>query len=480
LIYMRGYGQNRPGGTSTTAGNANMYCEGARGTPANPIAVGNGDTLGGFIGGGYDGANWFIDYNTASPNFFGYYATEGWNYTGTTTTQAGSGILLLAQPQWTRVVPNGTAGRQHIIYSSWTTATNAPAQLNLNLGSGTAGTAPTQTNTDGTTFTGYGRANISLINSRTSIYGVPSSDPAADNITLSGTNYISLISGRRSGASGRRNQIQLGDDLGGIQFFGQTTNSSTGAGVNVGKIQMNALETFTSGAHGTNLFLQTTQIGTGNLTTRIGLSDQVNNYNADSHLFSDKSGTFSALELSTNSNAVFASGVTVGGTGVVYPGDGQIQSYAWQPAYGSFYDTTNQSAANTTNLNLVSIGSATTSSDIVLTGNGAQVSNAGVYNIQMSIQFDNSGNNAQDVVVWLRQNGTDLANSAGVITVPGQHGGIDGKIVSSWNYLVPANANDTFYLYWQPQSTAVTIATTTVGTGTPQAPGVIFTIVRER
>jgi hypothetical protein len=34
--------------------------------------------------------------------------------------------------------------------------------------------------------------------------------------------------------------------------------------------------------------------------------------------------------------------------------------------------------------------------------------NAGVYNVQFSAQFSNSDNSIQDVVIWVRKNGTDI------------------------------------------------------------------------
>lgn len=480
-VTVRGYGQNVPNGTAATNANPNITLENGFGTSASPTAVTANQNIGGFIVTGFDGLNWGSDQNQ-SYNFLGWFATEAMTNNGSTATyQAGSGFNVYVQPQWTR--PGLNATRQRLMINTWTTSSTGPSQMNLSIGSGVDGTAPTMTMVDGTTYTGYGRANLAFPNSLMFVNGVPSQDTAPDNNSLTGTNVVTIVGNRRSGASGRRNSIVIGDNLGGISFNGQSATNSTGVGVAGAQIIAQALDNFSGGTtRGTSLTLLTVNSGTNAVpTTRALLTDRQNSYRSDSHQFTDKTGSFVGLTVTTNTNATFASGITAGGTGVTYPGDGQVQNLAWQPAYASFYDTTAaQTTGTTTGLNTVLIGTVSTASGVTLVSNGARVTNAGVYNIQQSIQFSNSGAGAQDVVVWLRQNATDLTNTAGVVTVPGTHGGGDGKIIASWTYVEDAVANDTFYLMWQPQSTNISIDTTTVGTGTPQSPGVILNVTRVR
>ena len=67
---------------------------------------------------------------------------------------------------------------------------------------------------------------------------------------------------------------------------------------------------------------------------------------------------------------------------------------------------------------------------------------AGLYNIQFSAQLLSYANAADNVTIWIRQNGTDVASTAGIQSVPAIHGGVAGAIIASWNYFLQVNAND--------------------------------------
>ena len=468
-INIRAFGQNNPNGASNTNANPNIRIENSFGTNSAPTTVTANQNLGGIIVGGYDGRNWPADYSMSN-NFLGWYATETMTNDGSTSTlAAGSGFNIYVQPAWTR--PGINQSRQRFIVTSWSTSTTAPSINNIVMGAG-VDTTNTSVSLNGNTYIGPGRANMQFINSNVYQVGVPFQDTAPDNTTLNSTNIYTFVAGRRSGTTGRRDAIQSGDNLGGFNWNGQTANNGTQFGSQSAVFVCDALENFSSTVRGSRLRMQTTNSGTNILSTRFALTDQQNQYGSQLHTFYNTATNFRFMDISTSSVYTYVP--------LQFP-DLTQQTTAWQPAYGSFYDTTAaQTTSTTTGLNTAQIGTTTTASGVTLVSNGAQVTNAGVYNVQMSIQFENSGSGAEDVVVWLRQNSTDLSNSSGVITVPGQHGGVNGKIVSSWNYILPASANDTFYLMWQPQSTNVFIATQTVGTGTPSAPGVIFTLVRER
>jgi hypothetical protein len=198
-------------------------------------------------------------------------------------------MLFRTQPQGVQL---STTSRQTWFNQRWTapTATNPPT-ANLTFGNGLSET-PTLTNTAGTvTYTGFGATNLNYINGKQFIFGVPLTDTAPDNPTLTGTNVISIISGRRSAASGRRNALQANDNLGGIAFWGQTATSSTGIGSLVGRIGLDALENFGAGARGTKFSITTINSGTTSETTRLSLTNQENIHNSDKHTFRDANGT---------------------------------------------------------------------------------------------------------------------------------------------------------------------------------------------
>jgi hypothetical protein len=156
------------------------------------------------------------------------------------------------------------------------------------------------------------------------------------------------------------------------------------------------------------------------------------------------------------------------------------QTSATIKSYGAFHDTTTQTAAaatataitiNSTDLSVgVAIGTPT--SRVVIT-------NAGIYNLQFSLQLANTSAQIDDVTVWLRKNGADVSDSAGLVGVPNKHGAINGHIIMGWNYILSAAASDYFELYWTTDSGASSIYTypaSAVAPIHPASPAVILTV----
>ena len=181
----------------------------------------------------------------------------------------------------------------------------------------------------------------------------------------------------------------------------------------------------------------------------------------------------------TSGNTLGKSTLTAG-SGIAITNGAASITIASDKAYGSFYDTTTQSAAaltikaitfNSTELSYgVSIGTPT--SRFV-------VAKAGICNIQFSAEISNPSAAIDDVTIWLRQNGVDLTNSAGIVGSPPKHGAINGHTVIGWNYILQAAANDYFELYWITDNGTTQILTypaSTVAPIHPQAPSMILTV----
>lgn len=143
-------------------------------------------------------------------------------------------------------------------------------------------------------------------------------------------------------------------------------------------------------------------------------------------------------------------------------------------AYGTFYDTTTQTAAaintaygmtfNSTNLsNSVYIGSPTSR---------VYVAKDGVYDIQFSAQLDNTSGGNHLIYIWLRINGTDVANSASQVRLKGT----DGELVAAWNFVERLQANDYIELMWSVSDTAVQITAQAAAAPVPAIPSVILTV----
>jgi len=161
----------------------------------------------------------------------------------------------------------------------------------------------------------------------------------------------------------------------------------------------------------------------------------------------------------------------------------QVQALALAPSitphlhnrpYGTFYDTTTQTAAaintaygltfNSTNLsNGVYIGSP--ASRIYVAQNG-------VYNMQFSAQLDNTSGGNHLIFIWLRINGVNVANSAGQVRLKGT----DDELVTSWNYVEQLNAGDYFELMWSVDNTSVQILAQAAAAPVPAIPSIILTV----
>jgi hypothetical protein len=150
------------------------------------------------------------------------------------------------------------------------------------------------------------------------------------------------------------------------------------------------------------------------------------------------------------------------------------QPYTKRAAYGSFYDTTTQTAAaintayaitfNTTDLSFGVTRGSTTSRIIVDTG--------GVYNIQFSAQLDNTSGGSHLIYIWLRINGTDVPYSASQVRLKGT----DGELVAAWNFVESLKANDYFEIMWSVTDTAVQITSSAAVAPVPAIPSVILTV----
>ena len=143
-------------------------------------------------------------------------------------------------------------------------------------------------------------------------------------------------------------------------------------------------------------------------------------------------------------------------------------SYLRNP-YGAFSDYNNQTTtANTATL----MGLTTTdfSNQVTITSSKMTVQNAGIYNLQFSVQLQSLDNAPQDVFIWLKQNGTDISGSTGLVGLPARKNpGDPFHDIKGWNYFLSMAANDYIQIYWSTTSANVSIATY-AASGTPTKP----------
>lgn len=148
---------------------------------------------------------------------------------------------------------------------------------------------------------------------------------------------------------------------------------------------------------------------------------------------------------------------------------------------GAFLDTTDQTAASTTTAYAFSFNTTDYANDVALDvadSTKIRVTHYGVYNIQFSIQFSNTNVSIQTVDVWLRKNGTDIANSNGRFSIPNSHGGGDGHLIAAFNIFVDLEPDDYIQLMWCTSNTDVFAEHRNAASSPtrPATPSVILTV----
>jgi hypothetical protein len=155
-------------------------------------------------------------------------------------------------------------------------------------------------------------------------------------------------------------------------------------------------------------------------------------------------------------------------------------AFADSAPYGAFQDGTDQTAASTTDAYAITFDTTDYSNGVTLSNSSRlNVKNAGVYNIQFSIQFKNTSSDGVDVDVWFRKNGTNIDNSNSRFYLPPRKGmATPSHIIAALNFFVEMAANDYIEIMWRTENTSVSIEN--YGTSTsptrPAVPSVIATM----
>ena len=143
-------------------------------------------------------------------------------------------------------------------------------------------------------------------------------------------------------------------------------------------------------------------------------------------------------------------------------------------AYGSFYDTTTQTAAvintayamtfNTTDLSYgVYVGSPTSRIYVV---------SDGVYNFQFSAQLDKTSGGVGLIYIWFRVNGVDVANSASQVRLQNNN----SELLAAWNIILNLKSGDYFQIMWSVDDTSVILLAQAAAAPVPAIPSVILTV----
>jgi hypothetical protein len=158
------------------------------------------------------------------------------------------------------------------------------------------------------------------------------------------------------------------------------------------------------------------------------------------------------LRLYFNELDNFASGVggTNGGSYLKFP-------------FIAAQDSADQYATANNTATIVLWNTASNISGFTLNANStATATVSGIYKITYSLQFANNDNAQHDATVWLRGNGSDIASSATIFTIPARKSANVSAFVCGYSEVVfPLNAGDNVGLWWGTAQAAN--ATTRVG-----------------
>lgn len=154
----------------------------------------------------------------------------------------------------------------------------------------------------------------------------------------------------------------------------------------------------------------------------------------------------------------------------------------YDPCYGSFYDTTIQSALintptamllNSTDISCTS--NVTIVNDINSKPTLIKVNKAGVYNLQFSAQlYRTAGGSPEDIDIWLRKSGINVPDSDTKLSMNAN--GV--YLLAAWNWLVNLNVSDNVQIMWAVSDNKIQLRYEPANLTTPHPaiPSVIATI----
>jgi len=148
--------------------------------------------------------------------------------------------------------------------------------------------------------------------------------------------------------------------------------------------------------------------------------------------------------------------------------------------YGAFQDGTDQTAANTTTAYAITFDTTDFNNGVTLSNSSRfNVAQAGIYNIQFSVQLVNTTNSSADIDIWFRKNGTNIDKSNSRFGLaPRKSAGDPFHIIGAMNFFVSLDTNDYVELMWRTSDVGASIehyAASSTPTR-PSIPSVIATV----
>jgi hypothetical protein len=127
--------------------------------------------------------------------------------------------------------------------------------------------------------------------------------------------------------------------------------------------------------------------------------------------------------------------------------------------YGQFSSNTDQTAAAIDTAYAVTYDQSDFLDGVTLSsGSRLTVPHEGIYKVTFSIQLRNTTNDVQDADIWLRKNGSDVANTNSRFSIPQRKSvGSDSHLIATTSIMVELVANDYIQVMWHVTNTGVSI-----------------------
>ena len=179
------------------------------------------------------------------------------------------------------------------------------------------------------------------------------------------------------------------------------------------------------------------------------------------------------------------------GSGLTLTGAGVLNNTATPTPsgyYGAWQDSSSQSAAVNNVGYAMIFGVIDYENQVRIVSDGTNLTritfdNTGIYNLNFSVQIQNTDNAEHDVTIWIRKNGVDVFGSAGYITVPKRRStgaGLEGHTVAGWNYLLSVIGGDYYQIMWSTTNAAnVTLQYYSAGNPPPSTASTLAIVTQQ-
>lgn len=156
--------------------------------------------------------------------------------------------------------------------------------------------------------------------------------------------------------------------------------------------------------------------------------------------------------------------------------------------YGAWQDVNTQTAAASNVGYPMIFNTVDLSNGVTMVSDGSNLTritfaNTGIYNIQFSVQIQNTDNTEHDVTIWIRKNGVDVPGSAGFVQVPKRKAagaGNEGHVVVGWNYVLSIVGGEYYQLVWSTTNhTNVTLQYYAAGNPPPSTASTLVTVTQQ-